>query len=306
MAGIVGNSGQCHERGNIALHAFGDGFGLTAQSGLLALDAAVEQLGIQGIKGIGNRQRHHEVPAAVADQSFDIALVVAFGRPPEFIVEQVVALQLGKFLGALALAIAQDLGHRDPGVVVQDRLRYAMEKGKGGDMPVQKGFGIFRRVGFDEAPIRMRQVEAEIMEAHLFAADVAIGLAEINLGMAGPVRERNEHFLLAGGDLVDVIAHDGVAAGEPMLIPQPLQNADRGVALFDMHLLVGFENGVDEAGESGELGRDRFALALIARRHGELADLLDGLAMDAEQAGGFPLAALVDHHGASYFDVEFH
>jgi len=55
-----------------------------------------------------------------------------------------------------------------------------------------------------------------------------------------------------------------------------------------------------------QLGRHRFGLALITRRRRVLAYSLDGLAMEAKQARGFPLATLIDHDGASDFDIEFH
>lgn len=44
----------------------------------------------------------------------------------------------------------------------------------------------------------------------------------------------------------------------------------------------------------------------LAGRRRVLAYLLDRLAMDAEQPGGFPLAAFVNHHGTSDLGVEFH
>ena len=35
-------------------------------------------------------------------------------------------------------------------------------------------------------------------------------LTRLNLGMTGPVCQRHEHFLVARGVLVDVVAHDRV------------------------------------------------------------------------------------------------
>lgn len=64
----------------------------------------------------------------------------------------------------------------------------------------------------------MRHVQAQVVNAHLLAANVAIGLVEIDLGMAGSMRRRQEHFLLAGGYTVYVFAHDGVAAGVAVLV----------------------------------------------------------------------------------------
>jgi hypothetical protein len=50
----------------------------------------------------------------------------------------------------------------------------------------------FRRIDLDEASIRLRQVEAEDMQLHPHAADDADVFAEINLGMAGWMGERDE------------------------------------------------------------------------------------------------------------------
>jgi len=179
-------------------------------------------------------------------------------------------------------------------------------KRKGGDVSVQEGLSVFGRVGFDEAAIGVRQVEAEIMKAHFLAGNVAIGFAEVDLGMTGPVCQRHEHFLVARGVLVDVVAHDRVLPGKAMLVAQSLHNAIGSVTLLDVDLLVGFQDGIDDAGKRGELGGNRLLLALVTGRRSVLAYLLDRLAMDAEQPRGFPLAALVDHDGASDLGVEFH
>ena len=111
-------NGQHHECGGIAAHALSNGFGLAAQCGALALDTTVQQFGIQGVEGIGNRQRHHAMATAVADYTLDTAFVVALGGPSEFILKQVVALPLCKFLGPHPFAIAPYLGHGKLGVVV--------------------------------------------------------------------------------------------------------------------------------------------------------------------------------------------
>src|SRR4051794_32104680 len=83
-------------------------------------------------------------------------LVASLARPAEAVQEQVMRLQLGKGARALARAVTEDACDRQPGIVVQDRLRHAAEKGEGGIMPVEKGLGPLGRVGFDEAGVRVR------------------------------------------------------------------------------------------------------------------------------------------------------
>ena len=55
-----------------------------------------------------------------ADQSSDLALVVALARPAEPVLEQIVGLKLREDARSLPLPIAQDPGNRQLGVVVQD------------------------------------------------------------------------------------------------------------------------------------------------------------------------------------------
>ena len=71
-----------------------------------------------------------EVPPDEADQSLDLALVVALARPAEPVLEQIVGLKLREDARSLPLPIAQDPGNRQLGVVVQDGSGDAAEEGK--------------------------------------------------------------------------------------------------------------------------------------------------------------------------------
>jgi hypothetical protein len=65
---------------------------MAAQPVAQPVAAAVQQLRIQ-FREAGNLwDRHQEVPAGIADQSFDLPLVIAFARPPEAVGEQVMRL----------------------------------------------------------------------------------------------------------------------------------------------------------------------------------------------------------------------
>ena len=111
---------------------------------------------IEDLEAGHDRHWHQEVAPGIADQALYFALVVALARPAEAVEEQVMRLQLGKGARALARAVTEDACDRQPGVVVQDRLRHPAEKGEGGIVPVQKGLDPLGRVGFDEAGIRVR------------------------------------------------------------------------------------------------------------------------------------------------------
>src|SRR5512143_2570130 len=126
-------------------------------------------MGVQRLEAVEHWHRHHEVPAREADQTLDLALVVAFARPAEAILEQVMRLQLAEHLRALALAIAEDASDRDLGVVVEDRSRHTTEESEALHMAIAEGFLALRRIGGHKAGIRMRQVEREEMDLALHA-----------------------------------------------------------------------------------------------------------------------------------------
>src|SRR3977135_1605700 len=94
------------------------------------------------------------------------------------------ANKLREGAGSLALAVAENARHRDFEIIVQNRQRYAAEKGKCRDVPVKKSFRRLRRIGLDEAGVRMGQVEAEHTQLHAHAADDANAFAKGGLRRA--------------------------------------------------------------------------------------------------------------------------
>ena len=213
------------------------------------------------------------------------------------------ALQFGERLGARAPHVAKNLGDSNLGVVVENRLRNAAQPGKCGDMPVQKGFGRLGRVGFDEDGIRMRQVQTEVVNPCLDAAQIDVGFAEIDLGTAGRMRQRDKNFLLSQAFLGHEFAHHGVAALIAVFITQALEDPNGGVALFLENVTVVQQDLIDDADEGAELRRYRWVFALITRRHGMTEHLADGLAADAKPFRCGALALVLDHHGTPYFGV---
>ena len=80
--------------------------------------------------------------------------------------------------------------------------------------------------------------------------------------MAGRMVQRHEHLPAAPPMLADVVLHDGVAAGEPVLVPQPLEHPLRGVALLGALAEIVPQPLVDDLGEPvqlrpPDLGADR-------------------------------------------------
>src|SRR3984893_5485217 len=148
--------------------------------------------------------------------------------------------ELGEGAGSLALAVAENAHHRDFEIIVQNRQRYAAEKGKCRDVPVKKSFRRLRRIGLDEAGVRMRQVEAEHMQLYPYAADDTNAFAEVDLRMARRMGQRHEDLARPAAGDPNVILHYGITAAKAVLDPQPFENPLRRVPLLRRRRLIGF------------------------------------------------------------------
>src|SRR5439155_9746676 len=115
--------------------------------------AACHQMGVQRREAVEHRDWYEEVPPRIADQPFDLALVVAFAGSAEPILEQVVRLQLAEHPRPLPLAVTEDAGHRDLGVVVENRLRHAAEECKRPNVTVAERFRRLSWIGHHEAGV---------------------------------------------------------------------------------------------------------------------------------------------------------
>ena len=105
--------------------------------------------------------------------------------------------------------------------------------------------------------------------------DLGQGFAKVGLGMAWRMRKRHEHLLGPLAPARYVILHDRHAAGEAVLVTQPLEDPLRRMALLLGPLLVGCHDRIDDAGERIELGPKRRLRAHIPRRHREPQHLGD-------------------------------
>src|SRR5215212_4138458 len=147
VAGVKGHRWPRLQGGKIPLQALADALSVTAELAGQTAKAALLEVGVQGGKAGEGRDRHQKVAPGVADQTLDLTLVVAFARSAEAVEEQVMRLQLGKGAGPLPLAATQDPGHRQLGVVVEDRTRHPAQEGKGRVVAVEEGLGALGRVG---------------------------------------------------------------------------------------------------------------------------------------------------------------
>ena len=71
---------------------------------------------------------------------------------------------------------------------------------------------------------RDRQDKAEEVDLLPLATQIDHRLAKVCLGMARRVMQRHEGFACRLPLSADVVLHDGVAAGEAVLVPKPLVN----------------------------------------------------------------------------------
>ena len=97
-------------------------------------------------------------------------------------------LQLAGHSRPLPRPIAQDAGHRQLRIVVEDRLRYAAEEAECGVVPVAKRFGGFRRIGLHKAGVAMRQVDCKEVDLALYPGNLRQRLAKVRLRSPGSCR----------------------------------------------------------------------------------------------------------------------
>ena len=96
LAGFIGSRRQRQQGGLISHQPLADRLSMTTQPVVQSTPAALQQLRVELSEAGRVRDRHHEVAPRVADQPFDLALVVALARPAEAVGEQVVRLQLAE------------------------------------------------------------------------------------------------------------------------------------------------------------------------------------------------------------------
>ena len=123
----------------------------------------------------------------------------------------------------MPLAVTEDAGHRDFGVVIQDRLRYAAKECERPNVAVAERFRRLRRIRHHKTAVRVRQVKCQEVDLALHPADDPDRFTEVRLGMPGRMHQRHEHFLRSLPTKRDVILHDRDTARKAVLVPQPLE-----------------------------------------------------------------------------------
>ena len=173
-------------------------------------------------------------------------------------------------------------------------------------MAVAERLGRLGRVRLDEERIRVRQRHGEVMQLAPDPADLAERLAEVHLGVPGRMRQGHEHLLGPALLLPNVVGDDGDAAGEAVLVAQPLEDPLRRVPLLLRKGPVRLQDLVDDRDERVELRAHRGLRSPVPRRHRVLQDLRHRLAVDPEQPGRRSLAQPIDMARSPHTRIEFH
>ena len=184
--------------------------------------------------------------------------------------------------GPLPRPVGQDLRDQAAVVVVEDRRGHLAEEGKGVDVAIDPGFRCRRGISTHEAGIAVRQVHDEEMRLLLDAADEDRGFAKVGLGMTRRMRQRHEHLAAAPFALPHVILHDRVAAGEPVLVAQPLEHSLCCVPLLAMDLAVNVQPAVNDPGERIQLRPLHGGSSPVSWRNRERHHLADAVTRDVE------------------------
>src|SRR5450756_864414 len=236
LASIVRHRQRRLEGGKVALQPLADCPITATQTIAHSTAAAFQQIGVQRLEALEHRDWYEEVAARIADQPFDLALVVAFARPAEPVLEKIVRLQLGEHARALPLAITEDAGHRDLGVVIQNRLWDPAEECERPNVAVTEGFRRLSRIADHKAGIRVRQVKSEEVDLALYTPDDADGFTKVCLSMPRRMHQRHEHLLRPLPPTRHVILHNRDAACEAVLVPKPLEDPLRRMPVSYTHL----------------------------------------------------------------------
>jgi len=186
------------------------------------------------------RDRHERVPAYVADEVLDRALLVAGARRAEAALEQVVSAQGAEALVLFASRPGKDLGDRGLGVVVPKLGGHAPEELEGRDVAGEEGLEPLRRVGGHEGYLGGLGAQAEEGDLGAHPGDRHHGAAEVGLrDLAEGGFERHEGLAGTGAAQTrDRLADGDLGAGEAVLADQAVVDAPRRVALLSRRRLV--------------------------------------------------------------------
>ena len=294
------------ERRQIPDQPFANRLVVTAQPIAEPAATTLEQLLVQRLQARRPRHRHQQVAADPADQSLNLAFVVAFAGPAKPVGKHVMRLQLAEHPRPLAHPVAQDARHRQRRVVVQDRVRHLAEERERGVVPVAERFGGLRRIGLHEAGIAVRQVHREEVDLALHPGDLRQCLAKIHLRMAGIVPQRHKHLAMSQPMRLHVVLNDGDAAGVAVLVAQPFEDPLRRVPLLLRPSFIRRQDRVDDPGKRVQLRTRRRPAPPVPGRHRKRQHLRHRPRVDPKTTRRFPPAHSFNLNRITNLSVKLH
>jgi hypothetical protein len=161
-------------------------------------------------------------------------------------------------------------------------------------VPLEERLGALARERAAEGGIGVRQRHDEQGDLRRPPVERHLGLSEVDLGLAGPVGQRDEDLGAGAPPGGDGFLDDGLAARVAILVSEPLEDPAGRVPLLLRGSLVILEDLVDDGEEGVELGPGPRGGAAVARRLGMAQDLLKRVPVDVELAADGALALAVD------------
>ena len=174
-------------------------------------------------------------------------------------------LQLRERSRALATSSSQYLGDGNLRVVVKYALRHSAQEGERRYVPVAERLRGLPGICLYEYAVAVRQRHHEVVDPPLLAPYERPRLTEVALRVPRWVFQRHEHLTHHTPALPNVVLDYGVAAIEPVLLLQPIEDALRCVALLLRRAQVVFEYAVYDARVGLKLGAMGRALPAVSR-----------------------------------------
>ena len=255
-------------------------------------------MGVQLVEVADLRHRHEEVEPGVLDRPLDHPLLVGPLDQAEVVIEQVMALELEEAVGQPPLARADDLGDHHAAVVVGDPPRHPAEEREAADVALPEGLGALALERLDEQGVGVRQGHDEEGDLAEPAGDVGQGVAEVDLGLAGAMDQRDEDLAADPLEVADGLLHGRVAA-LVALGRDPVEDPLGGVPLLPGAALVLVEDPGDPVEVRAELGPGPRSRGPVGRRLGVGEDLLQGPPVHPGLAEDLALADVLDQDAAA-------
>src|SRR6266567_660229 len=306
LAGVIGCWRQVLEGCQIPRQALANRLVVTAQPIGEPAATTLEQLLVQRREARRPRYRHQQVPADPADQPLDLPLVIPLTGAAEPVGKQVMGLQLAEHARPLSHPMAQDAGHRQLRIVVEDRLRYAAKEAECGVVPVAKRFGGLRRVGLHKAGVAMRQVDRKEVDLTLYPGDLRQRLTKVRLRMTRIVPQRYEDLELPLPARQHVVLNNGDPAGIAVLVAKPFEDPLRGMPLLPRPTLILRQDTVDDPGERVELRTRRRPAPPVPGRNRKRQHLGYFPRIDPKLPRCFPSAQTLDLYRVTNPPIKLH